>query len=200
MSKAQLIDCCLAKFHGSKTAYLKKKNDELIDLLAQPQQTTNDAQVTSTQAPDLIQEPPSGILSKRLLKEILAASFLKPLTGGDRKNCRIGLENEEALLLRLIEYDSVTLSLLCEAEHNEERLVVAEIYRPGMVRNECKPYMKTSIDALGVLVGTAAGDCSSELIGIELKTRTVDKTRSEEIAFRNNLQRGKKFIKIPYKL
>jgi len=110
MTKVQLVDCCLEKLQGSKTSYQKKKNDELIDLLVQSRETTHDVTHATLQATDHLS--PQNVLSERLLKDILTSSFLKPLTGGDRKNCRIGLENEETLLRRLLENDAATLSLV----------------------------------------------------------------------------------------
>ncbi len=96
--------------------------------------------------------------------------------------------------------ESSKLNVLNPGDQNDRTLlVVSEIYRPGMVRKVGKEWVKSSMDALGVLQGATDGD-DPRLIGIEVKTRCEETTRQPEIAMRVNLQRGMIFVKINYKL
>ena len=138
-------------------------------------------------------------LQEAIVRQILGNTVLKPLSGSNRQSCRIGLANEETLLKQLLEESSKT-SVLCPSEQNIMKLMrVSEIYRPGIVRQTGREYIKSSIDALGVLQGTDDG-MGPELVGIEVKTRTEEGTRQPEIAIRSNLQRAQKFVMIDYKM
>jgi len=73
---------------------------------------------------------------------------------------------------------------------------IEEIYRTGMAQKVGMEHVKSSIDGLGVPVGTD----DRRLFGIELKTRVTENTRRPEIELRTNIQMGYKFVKINYKV
>jgi len=188
LKKNDLVNLCVSELHGSKTSYSSKRREDLIDLLAQPRDLVQASGNASAQTSRLSL---SGLLKKHMIE----GAFLKPIHGETRRHVRTGLDNEEPLLLRLLE-ESTTKSILLPADPYREVInKVVEIYRPGMVRMREFPYVKSSIDALGVLVGAGHG---AELIGIEVKTRTVDKTRTADINLKMSLQRGKTFVHINY--
>ena len=195
MNKPALVNLCASELKGSKTSYLVQSKDRLMDLLAQPRVALPTQNVAPATAPT---GAPSS-LSDVLKKQILIGAFLKPLTGGNRQNTRIGLDNEVPLLMRLLT-DSSKFNVYNPGDPNDKKLLsVSEIYRPGMVRKVGKEWVKSSIDALGVLQGTADGD-EPKLIGIEVKTRCEESTRQPEIAMRMNMQRQMIFVKINYKM
>ncbi len=189
LKKNDLVNLCISELHGSKTSYTSKRREDLIELLAQPRDLVQDPSNAPTQAPRLNL---AGLLKKYMIE----GAFLKPIHGESRRHVRTGLDNEEPLLLRLLE-ESTTKNVWLPAEpYREVYNKVLEIYRPGMVRMREFPYVKSSIDALGVLVGASHG---AMLIGIEVKTRTVDKTRSADIDLKMTSQRGKTFVHVEYK-
>lgn len=196
MKKAQLVSCCVAELGGSKTSYEKHRAEQLIDLLVQHR----DVQLNANPTPALTATPIVHPLSQALIKQIISLAVLKPLTGGDRQSTRIGLDNEEMLLKRLLaECNGGSCKILLPQNNNQtESLNISEVYRPGLVRQSRKHYVKSSIDALGVLVGSVDGT-GAELVGIEIKTRvSLETTRSAEINIRATLQRYERFVKIGY--
>lgn len=195
LKKQRLIDLCVTELHGSKTSYSSRKVDDLIELLSQPRVAL---EVGNDTTPS--REPTQTLtgLSDNLTKIMVEGALLKPLTGESRQATRIGLENEEPLLCRLLEDSRSKLVMFPFERNREASFRVTEIYRPGMVRKADQVYVKTSIDALGVLIEASDGREISHLIGIEVKTRTTDNTRMTEINMKMNQQRGKTFVKVPY--
>jgi len=188
LRKDQLVNICVTELNGSKTFYSQKKALELIELLSAPRINTDDANRSSPAQQSL------G-LSGSLTKFMVEKAMLKPLSGDSRQATRIGLENEEALLHRLME-ESKSQQVLLPNERNQVKLMqVIEIYRPGLVQKASQVYVKTSIDALAVLQKENGGH---QLVGIEVKTRTNDTTRKPEISLRMSLHLSKMFVNIPY--
>ena len=196
-SKPDLVSLCVRVLKGSKTFYSSKRREELIDLLSEPRnEAENPTLLPSTEPTNNINSS-SQSLRDVITKQVISNSVLKPLSGKGRQSTRIGLDNEDQLLKRLLE-ESCKSDVICTTEQATKRMHVSEIYRPGMVQKVNQKYVKSSIDALGVLMGSDVGD-APELIGIEVKTRTVEETRKPELLIRSNLQRNRRFIRVDYK-
>jgi hypothetical protein len=195
MKKDSLVQVCLAQLRGSKTSYMCKDRDALIDLLVQHQQNP---QIPLLQQEEVaLHHPPSPVLSEFLMKEVISGAFLRPMKGSSRLNLRIGLDNEEPLLLHLLSKSKESNVIIPDENNKVICIQVNEIYRPGMVRKTGgKEYIKTSIDALGV----AEVDGSiPRLVGIEVKTRTEETTRQPEINIRCNLHQNQTFALLKWK-
>ena len=174
LKKDQLIDRCVAELEGSKTFYGSKKAHELVELLSEPRLGVDSLNRSS-------QTQLGMSLSGHLTKFMIEKAMLKPLSGESRQATRIGLDNEVALLHRLLE-DSINHKVILPCERNRVKLMrVKEIYRPGLVQKSDQVYVKTSIDALAVL---EIMDGVHRLVGVEVKTRTTDGTRKPEISMR----------------
>jgi len=186
LKKDQLIDRCVAELEGSKTFYGSKRANELVELLSEPRlgDSLNRSQTQH------------GIgLSGHLTKLMVEKAMLKPLSGESRQATRIGLNNEEALLNRLLE-ESLNHKVILPCQRNRVELMrVKEIYRPGLVQKCDQVYVKTSIDALAVLELT---DGDNRLVGVEVKTRTSDGTRRPEISIRMGHHCANMFVHVPY--
>jgi hypothetical protein len=198
MKKEDLVNICIMELHGSKTSYISKDRESLMNLLVEPRTLHSIDECTPLSGETYATIPsPSKLLSEVLMKQILSGAFLKPLHGNSRQSIRIGLDNEEPLLIRLIE-ESKKVNVVIPNENNSKILIeVSEIYRPGMARKNGKDYVKSSIDALGVAIGGTEGD-DPQLIGIEVKTRTEETTRQPEICMKSNLHAGNLFVMIKY--
>jgi hypothetical protein len=79
MKKGSLVQVCLAQLHGSKTSYMGKDRDSLIDLLVQHQQ--NPQIPLLQQAAAALHHPPSPALSEILMREGISGAFLHPMEG-----------------------------------------------------------------------------------------------------------------------
>jgi len=187
LNKEQLVSRCVAHLEGSKTFYSQKKIPELIELLSAPR-------IDLDNASGVPHQPVIG-LSGNLTKFMIEKAMLKPLSGEGRQATRIGLENEEALLHRLL-VDSSTQMVLLPRQSNRVKLMqVMEIYLPGMVQKSSHVYVKTSIDALAILKNDHG---EHHLVGVELKTRTNDESRKPEVSLRMSLHSSKLFVCVPY--
>lgn len=186
------------ELHGSKTSYISKDRESLMNLLVEPRTLHSIDERTPLSGETYATIPsPSKLLSEVLMKQILSGAFLKPLHGNSHQSICIGLDNEEPLLIRLIE-ESKKVNVVIPNENNRKiSIEVSEIYRPGMVRKNGKDYVKSSIDALGVAIGGTEAD-DPQLIGIEVKTRTEETTRQPEICMKSNLHAGNLFVMIKY--
>lgn len=199
MPKADLVALCITKLRGEKSFYTEKNKEVLVDMLSQ--HDPNAAE------PDHMKE-----LEMNIKKKIIGNSIMNPLSGNAKQSCSIGVQNECCLLHQLMTQDPTAyIFSLGPPMSNESmqgrlkqycRVSVNEIYRPGMVMNRDKQYIKDSIDALGtVCVHGADGIVTNgvQLVGIELKTRTEDSTRLTEEEILSTTHEGHSFILLNYK-
>jgi len=131
MKKGSLVQVCLAQLHGSKTSYMGKDRDSLIDLLVQHQQ--NPQIPLLQQAAAALHHPPSPALSEILMREGISGAFLHPMEGSSRHNLRIGLDNEEPLLHHLLSKSKESNVIIPDENSNIICIQVNEIYQLGMV-------------------------------------------------------------------
>ena len=83
-------------------------------------------------------------------------------------------------------YEGIILENLLKASKEEDGrhtlFSVSSIYRPGMVQKKLEPYAKTTIDG----IGCAHINGTTQLIGIEVKTRVTHGRRQEEVIRRQS--------------
>jgi hypothetical protein len=193
MTKDAIIQLCVIELGGKRCSYDDQSKEQLVTLLCQ---------VSNTRM---------ARMTKTIKSTIVSNAAMKPLSTKAKASTRIGLENEEPLLRSLLQESHVQEIFEPHAEGMRFKyLLVHEIYRIGMVKKRNKPYIKASIDALGVLrredikgmntmANTLVGQQPGIIFGIELKTRTEHTTMQPEINAREQLQNGETFICIHYK-
>ncbi|MGH7955021.1 MAG: hypothetical protein ACREOZ_03585, partial [Gloeomargaritales cyanobacterium] len=102
----------------------------------------------------------------KLLESIIVRSFMSPLTGVAKKNARLGHLLEEPL----------GINLLKDSDADVTPVKITALYKAGLVQKADKPWVKDSID----LIGLTEHDDEVKAIGIEIKARVAPGSNQTE--------------------
>lgn len=169
LTKPQLIEMLAEKQGGSASSYNRFSKPVLIEKLM-----GNDNEMNSESQLQLKE------LWKRLVACVLKSTCMPKLTGKGKEYAKLGHKNEELLLKALL-----------NCRDNPHKL--NQIVRPGLVSKQNYPYVKTSVDAIGLIKND---DDDLELVGIELKSRVTNSTYQEEIITRDEMSDGRIYEEI----
>ena len=158
--------------------YVFMSNKDLKTLLAERGDRSKSYNGVTREA--LIRELTGGVdeqdggarkeLWKRLIGRILKATFMPKLVGKGKEYAKIGHKMETPLLNELL-------------HHPDNPYRILQIVRPGLVAKSGERYIKTSVDAIGMMDKVGG----PELIGIEIKVRATSATRQDELERRREI-------------
>jgi len=201
MTKASLVVLCQTRLTGTKGSYERMSIEKLVEILS-----------------NHVHVDPTVALHNSIKKKIIENSFMTPLSGRVKQNCRIGLENESFLLDQLLIQSSTVLLISPSPLANSSiqdpspsltcSIKVNELYKPGMVMRKEKQFMKDSIDALGIIVvhgpqNVMLGNVFQNgiiLFGVEIKTRTEESTRLPELECLAVEHQAQPFVIVHYQM
>ncbi len=171
MTKGKLIDECINKFGGKKSAYESSSNEDLICRLSTYQ---NDPRYIALQN-NRAQTRGSSSICTSLLRQIVKSSFLPKLSAKGKEYCKMGQNLEVPFARKLLQHSKEGLT----------KYKIEKIFRVGLVAKRNKNYAKASCDFV------AADTIEEEtlLVGIECKARVTLGTHQRERAHTELLSR-----------
>jgi hypothetical protein len=172
MSRAQLHD--QVKLRRLRSIANAKKDDLLRCLIEADSAPAPTIGQQGSTVEDSRYVSEDGLSVDPVLLAILKASYLKKQASTARSFTRKGQKMEQPLLGKLWD-DS-------QKEGAQRLPKFASLFRPGLVANKAKPFVKDSADCIGVVDG------SLEVLPIEVKARVATNTAvKEKLALQDNI-------------
>jgi hypothetical protein len=163
LSKTKLIEACMNKFGGKKSAYESNNNEELIQRLITYQ---SDPSYIAQRTHNTLPQGSCSIMTT-LLRQIVKSSFLPKLSAKGKEYSKMGHQLEIPFAKKLLMHSRQGLT----------KIEVNEIYQVGLVGKIGEPYAKASCDFIAVAVSPEG---EKILVGVECKARVTPGTHQRE--------------------